>query len=163
MIKCTFVIIKSQDCAATKKTSGRSLLSLLFVSSALRRCVDVEDRGDDSPCVLLTKFLPVRSVEGFTVGTIPLNDSHFKSLCFKEFDVCRRSSFIAGKWDLSCGGIPVGIFARDSHRQVCGCHWIGDTACNFIEVGGGFSSSFPQDAFIRKMDSWDAGCVLREG
>ena len=56
------------------------------------------------------------SVEGFTVGTIPLDDSHFKSLCFKEFDICRRSSFMPGKWDFSCSGIPVSVFARDSDR-----------------------------------------------
>src|SRR2546421_11193353 len=114
---CSFpTLSEGYNTAATKKTSRWSLLSLLFVSSPIRRCVDAENRGDDSPCVLLTEFLPMCSVEGFTVGTIPLDDSHFKSLCFKEFDICRRSSFMSGKCDLSCSGIPVGVFARDSDR-----------------------------------------------
>jgi|SRR5437868_5875691 len=144
--------------------SGKAaLLSLLFVSSAIRHCVYSEDRGYDSPCVLLTDFLPMRSVEGFTVGSILLNDSHYKSLCFKEFDICRRSCFMAGKWHLSRGSVPVCIFARDSHREVRGCHWIGNTTRNFIEVGGRFSSSFPQDAFIREMDARDTSWLFREG
>src|SRR5579884_1845713 len=121
------------------------------------------NRGYDSSRILLGEFLPTCQVEGFTVGSPVLNDPYFQSFCFEEFDVSCGSCFMAGKQDLSCRSIPIGILACDSHGQMCRCRWIGDTARNFIEIGGRFSSSFPQDTFVGEMDDRDAGLVDRKG
>ena len=75
---------------------------------------DPMNRGEDSSRILLGEFLPTRQVEGFTVDCAVLNDPHFQSFCFDEFDVSCGSCFMAGKRNLSRSSVPVGVLARDS-------------------------------------------------
>jgi len=77
---------------------------------------DPLDRGNDPPCALFGEFLSVCIVKGFTVSALALNDSYFKLLCFKEFDVGSGSCVMTDEWDISSSQVPVGILASDSYR-----------------------------------------------
>src|SRR2546421_2964464 len=135
LLNCSSVVSPlSPHSSLTLKQDVCCVSFRFLVLSSVSVRSDPLDRGDDAPCALFEKFLSMCIVDGFAIGTLVLNDSHFKLLCFEKFHISRGSCFMTDERDLSCSHIPVGILACDLYGQVSRCSRIGDTARNFIEV-----------------------------